>query len=399
MEREKLLNRGFTLVLLGNFLLYFSFYTLLPALPLYMQDTYNATPTQIGVVLSLYTITALIIRPFAGFLIDSLPRKTMQQLFYAGFALMFCTYLFNSNIYIFAAIRAIHGLFFGMITVANMTVAIDVLNPTRRSEGLGYYGISNNIGMALGPSLSFITLHHFESYNAIFTLALISCIIGFALIWQIKIPTQHNKPKLKELRNEKISFDRFFLIKGIPNSIMFALVAFGHGVVLTYLAVYARDEVGIENGVGGFFILLAIGLIAARLSTGKLLRKGKYIELVTIGIIALIAIYVAFVAIKTEAVFYTCALLFGYSYGLICPPVQAMFVNLAPNNRRGTASSTYFTSWDIGAGIGVVLGGIIADIDSYSAAIYFSAALIVVALIQFRKHATPHYLNNRVSKH
>ncbi|MBR3609006.1 MAG: MFS transporter, partial [Bacteroidales bacterium] len=144
MEQEKLFNRDFLLVLAGNFLLFFAFFTILPILPIYMQQEYTATHTEIGVVLSLYTITALIIRPFAGFILDTLPRHPMQLIFYGLFTLTFCTYLIPGNMIIFAVIRAIHGLIFGFITVANSTVAIDVLAPSRRNEGIGYYGISNN---------------------------------------------------------------------------------------------------------------------------------------------------------------------------------------------------------------------------------------------------------------
>ena len=85
MAEERLFNRNFLLVLAGNFLLFFAFFTILPVLPLYMQQEYNATHTEIGVVLSLYTVTALIIRPFAGFMLDSLPRRPMQLLFYGAF--------------------------------------------------------------------------------------------------------------------------------------------------------------------------------------------------------------------------------------------------------------------------------------------------------------------------
>ena len=138
MVKERLFNRNFLLVLAGNFLLFFAFFTILPVLPLYMQQEYNATHTEIGVVLSLYTITALVIRPFAGFMLDSLPRRPMQLIFYAAFAIIFCTYIIPGGVILFAILRALHGLIFGFITVANSTVAIDVLPSSRRNQGIGY---------------------------------------------------------------------------------------------------------------------------------------------------------------------------------------------------------------------------------------------------------------------
>ena len=394
MEKERLFNRNFLLVLAGNFLLFFAFFTILPVLPLYMQQEYNATHTQIGVVLSLYTITALIIRPFAGFMLDTLPRRPMQLIFYGAFALLFCTYIIPGNIITFAVIRALHGLIFGFITVANSTVAIDVLHTSRRNEGIGYYGISNNLGMALGPTISFATYNFFGSYEALFLCAFIACAVGFVMILMVQMPKKTITPK--SISTSPISLDRFFLIKGTHESITFMLLSFSYGILSTYLAVYARDEVGIENSTGPFFMLMALGLISARISNGPHLRKGRVIQLITTGMLGLFIGYAMFIFLSAPIAFYASAFVLGFSYGMICPPVQTMFVNLAPHERRSTANSTYLTSWDVGVGIGVVVGGAIADLHSYRAAYMLGVVLVAIALVQFRKVAAPYFTNNRL---
>ena len=395
MAEERLFNRNFLLVLAGNFLLFFAFFNILPVLPLYMQQEYNATHTEIGVVLSLYTITALIIRPFAGFMLDSLPRRPMQLLFYGAFALIFCTYIIPGGVVLFAILRALHGLIFGFITVANSTVAIDVLHSSRRNEGIGYYGISNNLGMALGPTISFATYNIFGSYDALFLCAFIACALGFLMVSLVKMP-QKAQLLSERPKQQPISLDRFFLVKGIHESITFMLLSFSYGILSTYLAVYARDEVGIENSTGPFFMLMALGLISARISNGPHLRKDRVIQLVTAGMLGLFIGYAIFIFVSNEIIFYASAYILGFSYGMICPTVQTMFVNLAPNNRRSTANSTYLTSWDVGVGIGVVIGGAIADVHSYRAAYILGVVLIALALIQFRKVAAPYFIKNRL---
>lgn len=359
-----------------------------------MQQEYNATHTQIGVVLSLYTITALIIRPFAGFMLDSLPRRPMQLIFYGAFALLFCTYIIPGNIITFAVIRALHGLIFGFITVANSTVAIDVLHTSRRNEGIGYYGISNNLGMALGPTISFATYNLFGSYEALFLSAFVACAVGFVMILMVQMPKKTIPPKA--ISTSPISLDRFFLIKGTHESVTFMLLSFSYGILSTYLAVYARDEVGIENSTGPFFLLMALGLISARISNGPHLRKGRVIELITAGMLGLFIGYAMFIFLTAPIAFYASAFVLGFSYGMICPPVQTMFVNLAPHERRSTANSTYLTSWDVGVGIGVVVGGAIADVHSYRAAYMLGVVLVAIALVQFRKVAAPYFIKNRL---
>ena len=396
MAKERLFNRNFLLVLAGNFLLFFAFFTILPVLPLYMQQEYNATHTEIGVVLSLYTITALVIRPFAGFMLDSLPRRPMQLIFYGAFAIIFCTYIIPGGVMLFAILRALHGLIFGFITVANSTVAIDVLPSSRRNEGIGYYGISNNLGMALGPTISFTTYTFFGSYDALFICAFVACAVGFLMVSLVKMPYKPQISTEEKPKHRPISLDRFFLVKGTHESITFMLLSFSYGILSTYLAVYARDEVGIENSTGPFFMLMALGLISARISNGPHLRKDRVIQLVTAGLLGLFIGYGIFIFVSLPIMFYASAYILGFSYGMICPTVQTMFVNLAPNDRRSTANSTYLTSWDVGVGIGVVVGGAIADVHSYRAAYILGVVLIAVALIQFRKVTAPYFIKNRL---
>lgn len=396
MEKERLLNGNFLAVLGGNFLLFFAFFTMLPVLPIYMQSEFGATHTQIGIVLSLYTITALIVRPFAGFLIDTLPRQSMQILFYGIFTLIFCAYLIPGGIVLFGITRALHGLIFGVVTVANSTVAIDVLYPSRRNEGIGYYGISNNLGMALGPTISFATLEFFGSYDALFLCAFISCAVGFILITTVKMPKRHKEPKAAPAERKPLSLDRFFLVKGTKEGITVLLLSFSYGILSTYLAIYARDEVGIPDSTGWFFMLMALGLIGARLSTGKYLQRGMMVQLVTSGIMLLFAGYFLHIFLKFPVTFFASAFILGYSYGMICPSVQTMFINLASHDQRGTANSTYLTSWDVGVGIGVVIGGIIADLRDYTSAYIFSVVLIAAGLIYFRKAAAPYYMTHKL---
>ena len=212
----------------------------------------------------------------------------------------------------------------------------------------------------------------------------------------VKMPYKPQISPEEKPKHSPISLDRFFLVKGTHESITFMLLSFSYGILSTYLAVYARDEVGIENSTGPFFMLMALGLISARISNGPHLRKDRVIQLVTAGLLGLFIGYGIFIFVSVPIIFYASAYILGFSYGMICPTVQTMFVNLAPNDRRSTANSTYLTSWDVGVGIGVVVGGAIADVHSYRAAYILGVVLIAVALIQFRKVTAPYFLKNRL---
>lgn len=86
---EKLWNRNYLRVWTANFLLYFSFMLLTPLFPLYLSETFDADKQMIGIVLSGYTLTALIIRPFSGYMVDSFPRKKVLLTSFFLFFILF----------------------------------------------------------------------------------------------------------------------------------------------------------------------------------------------------------------------------------------------------------------------------------------------------------------------
>lgn len=69
--KEKLWNKEYCKAMVGNFLLYFSFYILTPLLPIYLDAEFKADKDLIGLVLSGYIIAALLVRPFSGFIVDT----------------------------------------------------------------------------------------------------------------------------------------------------------------------------------------------------------------------------------------------------------------------------------------------------------------------------------------
>jgi MFS family permease len=122
--KERLWNRNFVKVCFGNFMLYFSFYLIMPLLPLYLHDTFNASEQMIGIVLAGYTVTALVIRPFGGYMVDSFPRKTVLMICYFAFFAFFAGYFLAWTVLLFAIIRTLHGFAFGSTTVAFTRAAV-----------------------------------------------------------------------------------------------------------------------------------------------------------------------------------------------------------------------------------------------------------------------------------
>ena len=357
----------------ANFALFFAFYLLTPLLPIYLSEHFGATKDMIGLVLSGYSVTALLFRPFSGYLVDSFPRKVVLMVTFCAFAIFFVGYLAASTLLLFTIVRTLHGGPFGALTVANSTAAIDVLPSSRRTEGIGYYGLSNNLSMAIAPTIGIFIYRYSNSFELLFWLALLIAFAGLAVDSTVVFPQRDI------VRNRaKLSLDRFFLLKGWLLGLNMVAFGFSFGVLSNYLAIYGKDVMGITSGTGTYFMLCAVGLMLSRLQGSKALRQGRLTSNAGQGMLLSLVGYTLFILLPTPVGYYASALLIGLGNGHMWPAFQNMTINVARNNQRGTANSTILISWDIGMGLGILLGGVIAEHLGYVAA--FWTVVLVNAL-------------------
>src|SRR5574344_944980 len=344
--KEKLWNTNYMKAMTSNFMLYFAFYILTPLLPLYLSERFGTSKDVIGIVLSGYTVAALVFRPFSGYIVDSFSRKKVLMICFMAFFVFFFGYIAAGTLLMFAIVRTLHGAPFGAVTVANSTVAIDVLPASRRNEGIGYYGLSNNLAMAVAPSVGIYIYKYTDNFTLLFWIALVLAALGLLAVSSIHVPVKdvvQNKTK--------ISLDRFFLTKA------------------WMLAVN--------------FMLPSIGLFLSRLQGAKALRAGQLTHNAAEGILISLVGYILFVACPNQIGYYISAILIGLGNGHFYPAFLNMFINIANHNERGTANSSILTSWDAGQGIGVLIGGIIAEHLGYVSMFWTVAVINFLGVLMF----------------
>ena len=398
MEKERLVTPSFCAILAANFLLYFGFWLLTPILPFYLSEVFHTSHTAIGVILSCYTISSLCIRPFSGYILDTFARKPLYLLAYFIFTLIFAGYMTATALTLFIIFRIVHGFSFGMVTVGGNTLVIDIMPSSRRGEGLGCCGLTNNLGMSIGPMFGLFLHSGGASYTTIFSYALGSCVIGFIAAWTVRTP--YKAP----VKRAPISLDRFILLKGLPAGFTLLLLSIPYGMTTNYVAMYAQ-EIGITAETGFFFTLMAVGMAVSRLFSGRLVDKGLVTKVIAAGLYLVSGCYFALTACGwlvnwnlelTTGIFFLISLLLGIGFATPFPAYNPLFLNFAPNSQRGTATSTYLTSWDVGLGIGMLTGGYLAEIATLKIAYLFGASLTVVSLLYFHLKAGPHFEKNRL---
>ena len=397
--QDRLWTRDYVFVCIAAFLMSFSFFILVPTLPLYLKDTFDIGPTMVGVVLSCYVVAVLSVRPMAGFVADLLPRKLVYIVAYAVFVTSFLGYFFiTASLAMFILLRIFHGFSFGMLTTAGNTLVIDVMPSSRRGEGLGYYGVTNNLAMAFGPMVGLFVITS-GNYKLLFLTSLITGGIGLLLGSLVRTQRRDVSSHVEF----KLSADRFFLKEGIWACIAFFMLAIPYGMTTSYIALYAK-QVGITHNAGLFFTVMAAGLITSRLHSGKRVDKGYITETIRIGIMiafigaageALLSVAAGVNIAVGYAAYFLTAFLFGFGYGTMFPAYNTLFINLAPNSRRATANATYLTGWDVGIGGGMLIGGTVSEYG-YTYCYILGALLVLVALLFFVRIVTPHFHAHRL---
>jgi MFS family permease len=385
--KPKLWTKDFLLLACANLLMAIAFYFMLPILPVYLTKRLGASNSEIGIVMAFYSIATLIIRLFSGWTIDTYGRKTIYLIAYFFFSIFFIGYPLAITLYMFIGFRFLHGLTWGVLTTSSSTIAVDIIPSARRGEGIGIFGLSMTIGMALGPMIA-IFIAGTDRYFTLFISAIVISLLGLVLALVVKYPkfTPDKQRRTFYIKNlvEKSS---------LPISINMMIVQFTYGGVLSFIALYGK-EIGIESS-GLFFLLLSVGIGFSRVSSGKVFDISGPKQISVVGLIILLIGFPILAFFSNPMGYHVAAVILGLGYGIIMPTFQAMINNLVAPNRRGAANSTFFTSFDIGIGLGMICTGILSERLGFSTTFQIFSLVILVALTYFVFYSARHYKQNQ----
>ena len=385
---EKLWTSNFIKACLANFLMGFAFYLIGTTMPFYIGEKYGATEAQTGLILASYIIATLLIRPFSGFIVDAYSRKRVYIIAYFFFVFVYFGYMWAGTMALFVLARMLHGATWSVITTSSSTVAIDIIPSSRRGEGIGFFGLTTTVAMAIGPFVGLYLYDHFDFIYNFYSTIFVG-ILGLITAILIKVPKRDPAPK------QVISFDRFILKPAIPIGINVLFIGISYGMLFTYAAKFGY-QLGIKS-TGFFFLFMAIGMTSSRFFAGKLLDKG-YINQLMMSSLAIIALgYLSFGLATTPIFYFGSAVLIGLGYGIASPSFQTMMINMGNSSQRGTANSTFFSFYDLGIGLGMVVSGFLATIFSgFGDLFVLSGILAILGLIYYYFVSKLTYINKKV---
>lgn len=377
MEQQPLFTKRFFSLFFTNMAIFFVFYGLITTLPLFAIGVLGKSDDAAGLLVTVFLLSAIIMRPFSGKLLDLFGKKKLLIISLCFYLLCTILYLFFKPFALLLALRFFQGIWFSIATTAAGSLAADIMPENRKGAGLGYFTMSTNLAVVIGPFIGLLVIQY-ANFNVLFIV--LSVLVAIGAVLALTIKTDDLPKPLYIERNFKFSFQDLFEKKALPIAAIASLIAFAYASVLSFLSLYAEQK-DLLAAASYFYAVFAAAMILIRPFTGRIYDTfgAKY---VIIPSFVLFAVGLTIIANAHNTwIFLLSAVFIGAGYGTLTTSFQSLCIQATSPERSGYATATYFTFFDLGIAIGSYVLGIVAVNLNYETMYVSSAALLVGVLI------------------
>lgn len=370
-------NREYTSVFIANSLLFLGMNTVNTLVAKY-ADYLGATATIVGIVSSLFALTALIFKIVSGPAIDAFDRRNILMAAIFVIAVSFFGFSISTNVNMLFAFRLLQGCGQAFTATCCLALAADSLPPEKFGVGIGTFTLAQAACQAIGPTVG-LTLSEKAGYPATFALAGACTLCAVSVIFRIKAPVREKK-KFR-IRPEGIVAKEAVL----PAVLLFFLqMTFCN--VNSFLVIFAEGK-GVKN-IGLFFTAYAVAMLFAPRTIGKLADKWGAVKAM-LPAMALFALSFFMISCASSLLWFLCAaVVSAFGYGAAQPAVQTLCMKCVPEERRGAASSTSYIGQDLGNLCGPIAAGAVAEAVGYVSMwriMMIPVGIAIILVILFRK--------------
>ena len=388
MDSNRLWSPAFTNYGISSGILYMTQYVLVAALPIVITSELSGSDLDAGLAMTYFQIGTILCRIFAGRLIDGFNKRIVLLISTALFFIIMGLFNFTTSLEAVFVLRGLHGVVFALGTTVMATLAVLVLPPNRKGEGVNMFAIFSNIAMVLGPAIG---LYALSSYGSMALYIFLTVMTGLAMVLSNIIPLSKELALPKQSKYKGWHISQFIENKSLPWALMGLFIGFTYSGVLVFIPI-ELNSMGAGIWGSAFFAIFALMIIISRPIVGKIYaRYGSKIIIYTGLGLFILGLFALGLAITPLAILFTAPLL-GLGYGAAQPAFQALAIQSAPIERAGVSTATYFLALDISVGAGSVILAVLASAWGYQYLYMFTALVMVMALALYHiwvKRYTP----------
>lgn len=366
----KIWNKHFTSIFIANACMYLA-QQMMNSLVSKYADHLGAAASVVGVVSSLFAVTALLFKIISGPAIDTFNRRYILMGAMTVMAVAFLGYSLSTNIPTLMISRLIQGTGQAFTATCCLALAADTLPPDKFGSGIGVFSMAQAASQAIGPTVA-LTLVGAVGYNVTFAIGAGIMLVAVFMASRVKVP--YTKTKKFQISLKNIVAKEAIM----PATIMFFL-AMTNCVINSFLILFASGQ-GVEN-IGYYFTVYAGTLLLTRPMVGRLTDRFGLVK-VLIPAMACFAGAFLFISIcSTLPMFLLAAFISAFGYGACQPAIQTLSMKCVPSARRGAGSSTNYIGTDLGNLAGPVIAGAVAQNLGYAVMWRAMIAPVGVALL------------------
>lgn len=388
MDPNRLWSPAFINYGISSGILYMTQYVLVAALPIVITSDLSGSDLDAGLAMTYFQIGTIVCRLFAGRLIDGFNKRVVLLLSTALFFIIMGLFNFTTSLEAIFVLHGLHGVVFALGTTVMAALAVLVLPPNRKGEGVNMFAIFSNVAMVLGPAIG---LYALSSYGSIALYLFLTIMTGLALVLSNSIPLSKELATPKPFRHKGWHISQFIEKRSLPWALMGLFIGFTYSGVLVFIPIELNS---IGSGIWGsaFFAIFAVMIIISRPLVGKAYARYGPKYIIYPGLVLFILGLSALGIANTPLTIILTAPLLGLGYGAAQPAFQALAIQSAPIERAGVSTATYFLALDISVGAGSVVLALLASTVGYQYLYMFTAVIIIVALALYHiwiKRYTP----------
>ncbi len=374
----------FWLLCLSTILFFASFNMLIPELPDFLTKMGGGEFK--GLIISLFTLTAMASRPFSGKLTDMLGRKPVMMV--GGIVCLICSLLYPvlTTVAGFLMLRLLHGFSTGFSPTGVAAYITDTIPSNKRGEAMGWVGTAGAIGMAGGPGISDLVVSSF-GFNALFYLSAIFAFLSVLIMMQVNETLQEKKALTWRFLKIKPA-DVYEPLVLAPAFVML-MTAFSYGAVFTLMPDFGKHVNIISKGL--LFTSITIASLVIRLIAGKASDRYGRIAVLKLSVpLMIIAMLTIGTSTTPEQLIIGCVL-YGFAQGSTSPTLLAWTTDLCDDQHRGRGIAFFYIFMEMGIGLGAFVSAWIYGNDSSQFFLTFvvCASLCAVAFFYLMtKHRT-----------
>ena len=377
-------NRAFILCVFNNLFLFTYYFAMLTVLPIYILQDLGGSVKEAGLALTLFLVSSISIRPFSGLIVERMGKQRCLRIAGLLFVLFAMAYIWIDSLFSLLLVRFLHGFWFSILTTVNVPVVNEFIPESRKGEGMGYFVMSTNLGVILGPLFA-LTAIQLISFNSLFVLLTIVSMIGFIFCLCLHIP---ERAAIEKIPLSTLTWHDIIETKVIPIGVVALFTALAYSSVTSFITAFT-DSLNLLRYASIFFAVFAISMIVIRPWVGKWYdRKGP--NAVIYPSFALFAIGLVMVSfMHNQWMLWGSAIFIGMGYGTLFPCMQTLAIQSVEHRRMGHAISTFFTLFDLGLAIGSLLMGLLIAFFGFQITYLICAGIVVLALWMYSQWVAP----------